>query len=93
MRLRLRVRIMFVEMKSHGDQKRKDAIKGLINIAIFEGFVLVAVVGVYLYTGNLVHLVGGVFGSTLIFAPMFLRWSRAHGEAMKTRPNSDAAPD
>jgi len=72
-------------------QKRKAAIKGLINIAIIEGFVLLAVVGVYLYTGKLIHLVGGVIGSTLIFAPMFLRWSRAHGAAMKARPNSDAA--
>jgi hypothetical protein len=74
-------------------QKRKAAIKGLINIAIFEGFVLVAVVGVYLYTGKLIHLVGGVIGSTMIFAPMFLRWSRARGEAMKARPNSAGSGD
>ncbi len=80
-------------MNTLDEQKRKDAIKGLINIAIIEGFVLMAVVGVFLYTGNLIHLVGGVMGSTLIFAPMFLRWSRAYGEAMKARPNSDAAPD
>ncbi len=75
------------------NQKRKDAIKGLINIAIIEGFVLMAVVGVYLYTGKLIHLVGGVIGSTVIFAPMFLRWSRAHGEAMKVRPNSAGNSD
>jgi hypothetical protein len=79
---------MYIEMNALDDQKRKDAIKGLINIAIFEGFVLVAVVGVYLYTGKLIHLVGGGIGSTLIFAPMFLRWSRAHGEAMKARTKS-----
>jgi len=67
------------------DKKRKDEIKGLINIAIAEGFVLMAVVGVYLYTGKLIHLAGGVIGSTLIFAPMFLRWHKEHAQALKTK--------
>ncbi len=80
-------------MNALDDQKRKAAIKGLINIAIIEGFVLMAVVGIFLYTGNLVHLVGGVIGSTLIFAPMFLRWSSAHGEVMKARPNAGRSGD
>lgn len=69
--------------------ERKQAIKALINIAIIEGFVLAAVVGVYLYTGNIVHLVGGVVGSALIFGPMFLRWFKEHGQALKTGPASD----
>jgi len=80
-------------MTEHDAQKRKDAIKGLINIAIIEGFVLMAVVGVYLYTGNITYLVGGIIGSALIFAPMFLRWARAHGGAMKAKPNSDEGGD
>jgi len=70
-------------MQTLNDQKRKAAIKGLINIAIVEGFVLMVVVGVFLYTGSLIHLVGGIIGSTLIFGPMFLRWYNEHGKALK----------
>ena len=70
-------------------QKRTEAIKGLINLAILEGFVLVAVVAVYLTTNNLTYLIGGVIGSTVIFAPLFLRWVKAHGSAMKTNSTSE----
>ncbi|MHA7872344.1 MAG: hypothetical protein ACX939_08345 [Hyphococcus sp.] len=69
-------------------QKRQEALRGLLNIALFEGVVLAVVVVVYVYTNNLVHLVGGVIGSTLIFGPMFWRWFREHGDAMKAKPNS-----
>lgn len=75
-------------MDTTENQKRQDAIRGLINIALLEGAVLTLVIGVYLYTGEIVHLVGGVIGSTLIFTPMLLRWMRAHGAAMKAKPNS-----
>ncbi|MEM9618089.1 MAG: hypothetical protein AAF936_09030 [Pseudomonadota bacterium] len=75
-------------MNQVDEQKRKDAIRGLINIALFEGVFLAAVIGVYFYTNNIVHLVGGVIGSTVIFGPMFLRWFREYGEAMKAKPNS-----
>lgn len=75
-------------MQTGQDQKRQDAIKALINIAIIEGFVLVAVVAVYLYTGEIVHLIGGVIGSTLIFGPMFVRWYNEHGKALQAKPNS-----
>lgn len=75
-------------MNSIDDQKRKDAVKALINIVLLEGAVLMLVIGVYLYTNNIAHLVGGVIGSSLIFAPMLLRWVRAHGAAMKAKPNS-----
>lgn len=68
--------------------KKREAMRGLINIALFEGMVLMAVIGVYFYTQNIVHLVGGVIGSSLIFAPMFVRWFREHGAAMKAKPNS-----
>ena len=69
-------------------EKKRDAIKGLINIVLLEGAVLMAVIGVYFHTQNIVHLVGGVLGSSLIFAPMIVRWFHAHGEAMKAKPNS-----
>ena len=68
--------------------KKRDAVKGLINIALFEGVVLIAVVAVYLHTQNIVHLIGGVVGSSLIFAPMIVRWFHNHGAAMKAKPNS-----
>ncbi len=76
-------------MNAIDDQKRKDAIKGLINIAILEGFVLAVVVAVFLTTQNMTYLIGGVIGSTLIFAPMLYRWSKAHGAAMKAKPESN----
>ena len=76
-------------MNAIDDQKRKDAIKGLVNIAILEGVVLVLVVAVFLSTNSLTYLIGGVIGSTLIFAPMIIRWSKAHGAAMTTKPNTD----
>lgn len=70
-------------MHSPEEIRRKDAIKALINIAIIEGFVLAAVVGVYLYTGDIVHLVGGVIGSALIFGPMILRWYNEYGGTLR----------
>ncbi|GJL95445.1 MAG: hypothetical protein DHS20C05_18500 [Hyphococcus sp.] len=70
-------------MNAIDDQKRKDAIKALVNIAMLEGFLLVAIVAVYLSTGSLTYLVGGLVGSSLIFGPMFFRWFKAHGAAMK----------
>ena len=68
-------------------QKKQDAVRALINIAVIEGFVLVAVVGVFLYTQSLTYLIGGVVGSTLIFGPMFLRWTKDHAPAL--RPSAD----
>ena len=75
-------------MQTPDDQKRQEAIKALVNVAILEGVLLVAVVLVYLQTNNVTYLVGGVLGSTLIFGPMILRWAKAHGEALKSKPNS-----
>lgn len=75
-------------MNAIDNQKRKDAVRGLINIVLLEGAILILVVGVYLYNNNIVHLVGGVIGSSLIFSPMLLRWIREHGAAMKAKPNS-----
>ncbi len=67
------------------EHKRKVALKSLFNIALFESVVLLAVVGVYLGTGNLTYLIGGIIGSTLVFAPMFLKWFQEYGEVMKTQ--------
>lgn len=76
-------------MNSLEKQRRADAIRALINIAVLEGFVLIAVVGVYLATNSVVYLVGGVIASSLIFMPMFWRWYRAHGRALKAKPDGD----
>lgn len=75
-------------MNAFDQQKRKDAIRALINIAILEGAVLIAVAAFYMNTGDMTHLVGGIVASTLIFGPMFFRWFRAHGQAFKAKPNS-----
>jgi hypothetical protein len=75
-------------MNALEQQKRKDAIRALINIAILEGAVLIAVVAFYMNTGDITHLVGGVVASTLIFGPMFFRWFKAHGQTLKAKPYS-----
>lgn len=64
-------------------QKKQEAVRALINIAMIEGFVLVAVVAVWWFTGSLAFLIIGVIGSTAVFAPMFLRWVQAHGGALQ----------
>lgn len=68
--------------------KRKDAVNALIKIAIWEGLVLVAVVASYFATGSVAVLIAGVVASAALFAPMFLRWFREYGSAMKAKPNS-----
>ncbi|GJL93545.1 hypothetical protein [Hyphococcus sp.] len=77
-------------METPEDNKRNEAIKGLINIALFEGFVLLAVVGIYLKTNNLTHLIGGVVATIICFAPVTLRWVREHGDALKATPGEDS---
>ncbi len=72
-------------MQAAEDIKRKDAMKGLINIALMEGAVLMLVVGAYLYTEDLNILIGGIIGTAIIFAPMFLRWFKTHAGALKSR--------
>ena len=76
-------------MNATDDIKRKEAIQGLVNIALLEGVVLIAVVGVFLYTNNVTYLIGGMVGSALIFGPMILRWANEHKQALKGKPNSD----
>ena len=77
------------KMNQLDHQKRQDAIRGLINLAALEGVLLVAVVLFYLQTKNITHLVGGVIGTSVFFAPLFFRWAKAHrgGVAEKTEFN------
>jgi hypothetical protein len=67
--------------------KRKDAMKGLINIAMMEGAVLMLVVGAYLYTDDLNILIGGVAGTAIVFGAMTVRWFNESKAALK--PASD----
>ena len=76
-------------METPDDINRREAMRGLMNLALLEGAVLIAVVGIYFYTQNLTHLIGGVVGTAIIFGPLFLRWFNAHGKALKAKPNSD----
>ncbi|WP_375206623.1 hypothetical protein [Hyphococcus sp.] len=73
-------------MQTPEDTKRKEAMKGLINIALMEGAMLLLVVGAYLYTDDLNILIGGVVGTAIIFGPLFVRWFKEHGATMKAKP-------
>ena len=73
--------------------KKQEAVNGLIKIAIAEGALLMIVVAVYLYTGKMTYLIGGVVGTTLIFGPMFLRWFNEHGAALRNSTNGDDRRD
>ncbi len=75
-------------MEVSQDSRKKEAIKAVLTIVVWEGLVLVVVVGAYFATGSIGVLVAGVLASTALFAPMFLRWVRDHGAAMKAKPNS-----
>ena len=77
-------------MNKLGDQRRRDAIKALVNLAAVEGFVIVAVVVVYFYTNNMTHLVGGVVGAVVLFAPLYWRFFREHGAALSKRSDGAA---
>lgn len=72
-------------MQAPDDIKRKEAVKGLINIALMEGAMLIAVVGAYLYTDNLSILIGGVIGTAIIFGPMFFRWFNEYGKTLQAK--------
>lgn len=72
-------------MQSSDEQERQAIVKGLINLALIEGFILMLVVSVYLYTNNFVYLVGGLVGWALITAPMLFRFMRDHRAVPKSR--------
>jgi hypothetical protein len=48
--------VEMMTVNSLHQQQRKDAMRALLNIVIVEGFVLVAVVGVYFWSGNFTYL-------------------------------------
>lgn len=66
------------------EQRRKDAIRALINICTLETVLILAVVGVYLTTNNWQFLLGGLVGAQLIFIPMLLRWRNEHAAFLKS---------
>ncbi|MEL7490489.1 MAG: hypothetical protein AAGJ73_07195 [Pseudomonadota bacterium] len=68
--------------------KRKAAVRALINIAILEGGLIFAVIGVYLYTDNINYLILGLIGVLLIFGPVYFRFVKSHGGALR-RSSSD----
>lgn len=68
------------------EQKRKDAVRALINICVLESVLIVAVVAIYLATSNWQFLLGGVVGAQLIFIPMLLRWRNEHAASLKQAP-------
>lgn len=73
-------------------QKKRDARKALINIAMVDGFLVVAVVAVYLYTNNLVYLIGGLVGTALISGPMILRWYNEYASVLKASQSNGDRP-
>ena len=73
-------------MQASDDHKMKEAVSALIKIAVFEALLFLAVVAVYLKTNQLVHLISGIIGVFVISGPMFLRWFKAHAEALKAKP-------
>ena len=81
-------------MSNPNEHKRQEAINGLVRIAVIEGILLVAVVGVYLFTFEMKYLFGGLAGVFLISGPMFLRWFNDHGKVMSAaKPNSSESDD
>ncbi len=77
-------------MKAIDEEKQKAAVRTLVNVAIFEGVLLAAVIGVYLYTNKLTHLIAGLAGAMILSAPLYIRVIREHGAALRpTREEGD----
>ena len=81
-------------MTSVDEQRRKEAIRSLINIVILEGLLLIAVVGIYFYTNNITYLVGGIVAVSLIFGPVFFRFVRDNAKHLKSsKDDGDASTE
>lgn len=65
------------------DEKRKEAIAGLVRIAALEAAILVAVIAAWLATGKLSYLIGGLVGAQIIVAPMIVGWIREKAPALR----------
>ena len=77
-------------MATPDEHKKQEAIKALIRIAVLEGVLLVAVVGVYLKTNDLTYLIGGMVGVFLISGPMFVRWFNDHKNALENKADQNS---
>lgn len=77
-----------MKMDDPSAAKRREAVQALAKIALVEGVVLVAVVAAYFWTGEVWVLFAGFAASMALFAPMFLRWTREHRDALKAKPIS-----
>jgi hypothetical protein len=52
---------------------QQEATAALVKLAVLEVVALLAVVGLYLMTGNVLHLVLGLGVVSVLFAPLFVR--------------------
>ncbi|MBT8472016.1 MAG: hypothetical protein HKN14_10725 [Marinicaulis sp.] len=81
-------------MQTPDDYKKQEAVNALIKIAVFEGLLLIGVVGVYFATQKLNYLFFGLAGVFLISGPLFFRWFNEHGKAINSsKPNSAVGDD
>ena len=72
--------------------KKKEAVGALIKIALWEGAFLLGIVGLFVATNSIPLLVGGLVVTTLTFGPMFWRWYKAHGAALRESRTIGDAP-
>ncbi len=73
--------------------KRNAAVRALTNIAILEGALIFAVLGVYLYTNNINYLIWGLIGVLLVFGPVYFRFVKSHGGALRRSPSDKSEID
>lgn len=64
-------------------EKRTEAFNALVRIAVLEAGIIAIVVAIWLATGNLAFLVGGLIGSQIVVAPMIIRWVREQAPALR----------
>jgi len=64
-------------------EKKKEAVNALLRILALEGVIIAVVVAVYLATGKLNYLIGGMIGSQIIVAPMMIGWLREKAVHLK----------
>ena len=76
-------------MNALDDQKRKDAVQALINIVILETVLIIAVIVLFFVTKEISYLVFGVAGVALITGPMFWRWFKGPGKALRAPVKND----
>ncbi|MEM8935577.1 MAG: hypothetical protein AAGC77_04140 [Pseudomonadota bacterium] len=70
-------------------KRRREAILALIGWVLLEGIIVSAAVLVFVSTGNVLILIGGIIVSFIVLGPNFLRWRRDHAPALKTPAAQD----